>query len=128
MYLELYQDPSCKVFGSPENEGFPEVSSLLKELKETGVKVKVINTQKLTKEELQDAYIKAIVPSVVEKYKVRRIFRAKKQSGCCFGKEVPALVVYDEKGKPQDVCPHKKEGKIVTIKAFLEGILAQGYQ
>ena len=124
MYLELYWDPSCKVLNFPENEGFSEVSSLLEKMKRKAVEIKAINTQGLSKEELQEAYIKAIAPSVFKRYEVKSVFGTKKTGGCFFGREVPALVVCGEKGKPQDVYPHKKEGRIVTIKAFLEGILA----
>ncbi|MCS6936973.1 MAG: hypothetical protein RMJ96_03495 [Candidatus Bipolaricaulota bacterium] len=68
------------------------------------------------------AYMKAVMPAVLRKYRVRQVFGSKRHPGRFFGKEVPALVVY-ENGHPRDIYPHEENGQVISIKAFLESFL-----
>ncbi len=108
------------------NEGFDlaEVKTILQQLEEMGVSSKIINVSGMSEKELSDLYIEAIGPAVYKKYHVRQVFGSKRHSGYLFGKGVPALLVY-EPGKhyPSDVYPHRMGNRIVTIRAFLEGLL-----
>ena len=126
MYIELYFDPTCQIFAGPVNEGFSEALHLMEELRRKGIEVEIRDTGKMSEEERQKAYWKVIGPTVRKKYSVRQVFGSRRRGGGPhFGKEVPALLVYREKGDqyPEDVYPHQKEGKILTIKEFVEQLL-----
>ncbi|GBC78033.1 hypothetical protein HRbin08_01519 [bacterium HR08] len=127
MYLELYYDPTCEIFRTdPANEGFPEVPRLIEEVRQKGIEVEIMDTGKMSEGERREAYEKAAVLAVRKKYRVRQVFGSRRYGyGPDFGKGVPALLVYKEKGDqyPEDVYPHEREGKIFTIKEFLEQLL-----
>jgi hypothetical protein len=122
MYLELYFDPGGQVFDQPENAGFSEVPGLLENLRQRGIQVDVRNTGEMTEEERQAAYRKAVAVAIKSKYKIRQVFGSRRRGGGLhFGKEVPALLVYQERGDPnaQDVYPHDENGRIITIREYL---------
>jgi len=128
MYIELYFDPNCKVFEAPEpeNEGFLAVPGLVEELQRRGIQIEVKDTGRMTEEERQEAYWKATTATRRKKFKIRQIFGSQRQGGGpYFGKQVPALLVYKEKGAsyPEDVYPHEEKGEIVTIKELLDQLL-----
>ena len=50
------------------------------------------------------------------------MFGSNRISACWFGAEVPALVVIDG-GAAGDTYPHRKEGRITTIRSFLAGLV-----
>lgn len=100
-----------------------ELRGMLEELAARGVRLEMVETSALSDEALMKAYIEAVMPSVVRKYRVRQVFGSKRHPGRFFGKEVPALVIYDEKGHPIDIYPHEENGQVIPIKAFLEGFL-----
>lgn len=121
MKIELYYDPD-DTEPRPENEGLygQKPNRLLGQVKEAGVDYQVVDPSGLSREELEDAYIRlAVPPSVRKRYGIKRIFGTNKYPGSFFGRQVPALVVL-ENGRPQDVFPHEEGGKIVTIKDYLE--------
>ena len=63
------------------------------------------------------------MPSVLKKYRVRQVFGSRRHSGWLFGRQVPALVAYDEKtGYPTDVYPHEQGLTSVEIETFLESL------
>jgi len=125
MFLKLYFDSSRDILSSDGNKGFSEVFRLLKRLKkEKKIAFEVIDTKGFSKEYLLDTYSKAIIPSVLNKFKIRQIFGSRRRSGSFFGKEVPALLVYkEEENQPEDVYPHEVKGRIIPIKDFLEGFV-----
>ncbi len=64
------------------------------------------------------------MPAVWRKYRVRQVFGSKRHPGSLFGKGVPALVVYERADHaPIDVYPHEEDGRLVTIREFLKGLL-----
>ena len=93
------------------------VESLLKKLADKNkLAYKIIDTANMTKSQLIEAYTKAILPSVFNKYRVRTVFGTNRNSGCFFGKEQPALLV---EGDVWNIFPHEKDGKKVAIETFL---------
>jgi hypothetical protein len=121
MKIEFYYD-SNDTEPWPENEGLygQRMEPLLGQVKEAGIDYRVVDPSDLSREELEDAYIRlAVPPSVRKRYGIKRIFGTNKYPGSFFGRQVPALVVL-ENGRPQDVFPHEEGGKIVTIKDYLE--------
>jgi len=82
----------------------------------------VIDTSKITESERTLAYVEVILPSVFNKYKIRKIFGTNRQSGAWFGKEQPALYL---QGELFETLPHEKEGKTKTIEEFLEDNLKE---
>jgi hypothetical protein len=65
-----------------------------------------------------------VFPSVIKKFGIRRVFGSRRRSGWLFGREVPALLVYEEEGEdPVDVYPHDELGIIKTTKQYLENML-----
>lgn len=93
--------------------------------REKGIFCKIIDTKGMSDSERYQLYItRAIVPSARKKYKIRQIFGSRKHSAPFFGKEAPALLVYEEGEKPPiDVYPHEKNGKRVEIVDFLQMLL-----
>ena len=121
---------SCRSFAPLYNEGFKEVMYLLWLLNKRGISTEIIDTTSLPQCELKRAYEEAIFPAIARKYQIRKIFGTKHISGFRFGKEVPALLVYDKlQQHPTDVYPHaEKQGDsliplTVTINEFLQNIL-----
>ena len=123
MEYELYYAPA-HIVESPENDGLQGdgLDRAVRRVREAGATYRVIDVSDRSREELEDAYERlAVPPSVRKRYRVRHIFGTNKYSGTFFGKGVPALVVLED-GRPQDVYPHEEDGKIVTIKDFLDRI------
>jgi hypothetical protein len=74
----------------------------------------------MPEDERMKTYIAALAPSVLRKYRVRRVFGTHRRAGSAFGRGVPALVVWDEIGDiVADVYPHEEAGRIITICDFL---------
>jgi hypothetical protein len=95
-----------------------KIRSVLTKLAKSGkVELKVVETAKMTGAERFAEYARAIVPSIFNKYQVRKVFGTNRQSGIFFGREEPALLV---EGKRNDIYPHIKDGKTITIEDFLQ--------
>jgi hypothetical protein len=127
MEFKLYYSTTIAPFDDPRNDGFRDVFGLLKQLEKRNIKCQVIDTSQLTAEQAGEAYIHSVVgPTQLKKYRVRQIFGSARHSGWLFGKQVPALVVYSSGSQvPEDVYPHDELGHTVTIKEYLEMLLAQ---
>jgi len=124
MKLVLYWAGKERLFDLPPNKGFEEALKLLSLLQEKGISVEIINTNKLPKEKLQITYEKACKVAIWKHIGIRRVFGTKRRGGgLFFGKEVPALLVYEGEGEyPSDVYPHREPGKgpLITIRDFLK--------
>jgi len=125
MILKLYQSANNQPIDVPANRGFHEVMNILWLLKKRGINNEVIDTDSLPEEDIQKAYQDAVIPSVYKKFGIRRVFGSRRRSGWLFGKEVPALLVYEEGEKyPYDVYPHDDgQGIIKTINRFLQDVV-----
>jgi len=76
-------------------------------------------------EELEAVYASVIPLSVSKKYRIRRVFGTKNQSGIRFGIQVPAILVFEEGGlSPVDIYPRQEEQyRYVGICNYLVGLL-----
>ena len=121
MILRLYRSAKHQPLEVPSNKHFHEVLNLLRLLEKKGVSNEIIDTDSLSEEEIQKAYLDAVVPSVFKKFGIRRVFGSRRRSGWLFGRGVPALLVYEEGEQyPSDVYPHDEgQGRVKTIREFL---------
>ncbi len=127
MRLKFYYSTMIEPFKDSRNDGFEDAFGLLRQLQKRGVKCDVIDTSQLTAEQVGEAYIHSVVgPTQLKKYRVRQIFGSARHSGWLFGKQVPALVAYPSESQiPEDVYPHDELGRAVTIKEYLQTLLAR---
>ncbi|SRR6266446_6324022 len=116
--FELFYDPDLSIIFDthPQNKGVRSVLEHIDDFRKKGAPIEKRNTAKMSATDLEHAYIRATVPSVYRKYRVRRIFGTNRQAGLFFGRHVPALLISDPTNKtPGDVYPHDEAGRIVTI-------------
>ena len=128
MNLKLIHHGQMPSSNFQANEGFDhaEIEDLLKELEKLGVSWEVIETSRMSNDDLFKLYSDAIVPAVQKKYPIRKIFGTNRNSRVNFGKGVPALLVYEPGSDyPVDVYPHGTGRNIVTIRTFLESLIQQ---
>lgn len=118
MKIELYCDRAAILREIPCNDGIDKALERLEEFRAQGFDVQVVDTSRMSKEEIQDNYFRAIQPSIQKKYSVRQIFGSRSHSGWLFGRAVPALVVQESQGVA-DVFPHSESGKILTVNVAL---------
>lgn len=112
----LYCNPPATYWGLECNKGIDAVLGHLEDFRPQDRALRVVDTTRMSEQELQTAYIRAIIPSVLKKYRVRGIFGTHRYAGSKFGRAVPALVVQDPSGtRVVDVFPHEELGRIVTI-------------
>jgi len=117
LYLDSTVEPFAKISFNKR-----KVFLLLEKLKEHGINVSIIDTAGWNKEMIYEVYLNAARVAIFRGYKayrIRKIFGSARDSGKYFGREVPALLVYD-KGEVIDVYPHEEKGKLITIEEFLE--------
>lgn len=111
------------------NAGLEDVAALLERVGARGIPVEVLDTSGWDARKLEEAYGLAVLPAVVRHsrdYSVRRVFGTRRRGGVFFGRGVPALLVFREGNRfPADVYPHDDRGRPVTIRDFLQELLAQ---
>lgn len=126
MILKLIHHSRVPPRASAENDGFDlrEMHAIRQRLEEIGVPWKTLDARTISTGELENLYLEATVPTARRKYQIRQVFGSKRRAGCFFGREVPALLVY-EPGKPYplDVLPHRRGTRTVTIRAFLDDLV-----
>lgn len=116
MKIELYYDRTAILTGLPSNDGIDKALERIEELRAQGSDVQVVDTGRMSDEEIQANYFRAIQPSVRKKYSIRQTFGSRKRPAWLFGRAVPALVVQEPSGEGvADVFPHNESGRIVTI-------------
>jgi len=124
MKLEFYWAGKEQVFGVAANEGIEEALELLYSIPHgQSISVEIVDTNRLPRERLQEIYSRACAPAVWKHTGIRRVFGTKRRGdGPFFGREVPALLVYEAGERhPTSVYPHRKPGRgpVVTIRDFL---------
>jgi hypothetical protein len=123
--LKLYYSTTTKPFTDSANNGFGKALEYLRKLQIEGFPCKVVATSRLSDEEVYQAYAEAWSPSVSKKFAIRRVFGTRRRSGCFFGKEVPALLVFeDDSEQPVDIYPREELGRTVTTREFLRKLLS----
>jgi hypothetical protein len=125
MRIKLYYRAGNKLDARASKDfQLEEIRAMLEQLATRGVRFEIVETSTLPDEALIKTYLEAVTPAVWRKYRVRQVFGSQRHPGRLFGKEVPALVVYEgENHVPTDVYPHEEGGRIVTIREFLESML-----
>lgn len=126
MVLTLIHHSKVPPLASAENEGFDlgKVQATLRRLEALGVPGDVVDARTMSGEELENLYLEATVPTARRKYQVRQVFGSKRRAGFFFGREVPALLVYEsDKRSPVDVVPHRRGTRTVTIRTFLDDLV-----
>jgi len=117
MRLEFYYDKN-----KSDQKETNNILSSLDRVKKLGVKVAINEISGITDDKRFELYQKAWAPSVLKKYKIRKVFGTQRNPGCQFG-EIPALLVYkDDSNHSSDVFPHDKHGKLETVEEFLNKI------
>ena len=124
----VYLAPSAVLRELPCNAGIDTALAHAEELRRRGFSVQVVDTSEMGPGELQGQYIEAIGPSVVKKYRVRQVFGSRRRAGWLFGRGVPALVVVGSSGAAEDVYPHERAGKLVTISEVFDSLRQQAVQ
>ena len=121
MILRLYRSTIHQPLDVASNKGFHEVMNLLWLLEKKGISNEVIDVDSLSEDDVQKAYLAAVVPSVFKKFRIRQVFGSRRRSGWLFGRGVPALLVYEEgEQRPSDVYPHEEgQGRVKPIREFL---------
>jgi len=120
MKLKLVYDSTI-----PETDVRSDLLSIrdyLSKLENYGIQHAIIDIAGLTDEEVFSIYLEAITPSVMKKVGIRRVFGSKRQSAFLFGKQVPALLVYEE-DIVIDVYPQIKRWERRSEKLEIEGFL-----
>jgi len=126
-YLEYYMSSKTAPLKIPCNEGIEAVPKLLQRLTMLGIPCKIVDTCQMSEKERGEIYNSVIVVSVKDSFRRREIFRGKHGKSNFFGREVPALVVYDDENKRKiiDVLPKKMGDRIITIKQSLEKFIEE---
>lgn len=129
MRLKLYYARGSEI-DDPANEGLEDALRRLPRLEAKDIPVEIVDSNKLSREELRQAYFDACQPAVFKHIGVRLVFGSRRRGGGpFFGKEIPALLVYEEAAKyPSDVYPHQEQGggPVVTINDFISTLMREG--
>jgi len=121
MRLELYYDSTVEPFRSAPFQR-NRIFKLLSRIKGKGVQVAVIDTADWNRNMRYEIYLRCINPSVYKRYRIRNVFGTARESGRYFGRQVPALLVY-ENDDVIDVYPHDEKRRIISIGEFLEQLV-----
>ena len=125
MKLKLYYSTVQQPLDNPANHAFSEAIDILADVQKQGIRCEKIDTAELPHEKVYEAYADAWAPAVSKKFAIRRVFGTRRRSGCFFGREVPALLVYEDGSRhPVDVYPQEKLGRTITIRDYLTDLLA----
>jgi len=110
----------------PWSVDFQAIQRYLTELQAKGVKSELLDTKDMPEEALERWREEATAAAVWRHQRIRQVFGSRQQGGLpYFGKQVPALLVYEEgESVPVAVYPHsEKRGQKHTdlsIEGFLE--------
>jgi len=122
MKIELYYDSTVEPFRR-EAFNWHKILELLDLAKKRGVEVNMTDTAGWNSGMIYEIYLRAVTTSVRKRYSIRRVFGTARESGRYFGRQVPALLVYED-DSIVDVYPRDERRRIVTIIEFLEGFVA----
>lgn len=104
------------------NRDIEKVLELLGELHKRGVSCRIIDASGLDENSVRSLYFDAVGASFMSKCEIREIFMSENEDGYFFGREIPALLIY-EGGVAIDVYPHKTEFGYVTIYDCLKSMI-----
>jgi hypothetical protein len=121
--LHLYYDATVEPFATVAGD-LARILAALRSLQERGFDVELTDTSEWTDSMLYEVYSEVARLAAAKMIKVRKVFGSARDSGKYFGREVPALLVY-EGGTLVDVYPKIEKGKLITIEEYLNS-LCQG--
>ena len=110
----------------PWSVDFQAIQSYLTELQAKGIKSELLDTKEMPEEALEHWREEATAAAIWRHQRIRQVFGSQKRGRLpYFGKQVPALLVYEEgESVPVAVYPHsEKRGQKHTdfsIEGFLE--------
>lgn len=109
----------------PWGTDFQAIRSLLTRLAGEGIDCEVTDTHGMTGEELEAWRDQATVAAVFRHQAVRQVFGSRRQGGLpYFGKQVPALLVYESGERaPVAVYPHSETRRDTRTDFTIEGYL-----
>jgi hypothetical protein len=121
-YVLIAPSDDYGVLDIPANRGYnPEV--VRTHLEQLAAEGHMVTSEPVADNERKNAYFAAASQAGRLGIQVSRVFGTRRHSGVdCFGKEVPALLVYDyEGGKLVDIYPHshKHDSVAETIVGYL---------
>ncbi|MHA1907511.1 MAG: hypothetical protein ACW98Y_09480 [Candidatus Thorarchaeota archaeon] len=127
MHIKYYYNSNIIAIDNLEaNRNLDDALYLLNKLKEQGHMVERIDTFRISEVLRSKAYADVIVVAVLKKSRIRQVFGSRRISGTYFGKQVPAIVIYDNEEKIIDAFPRKEMGSIVTIAEGLRKLINAG--
>ncbi len=89
---ELYYSAAATLGSLECNKGFEEVLKHLKDFRRN-IDLQVVDTTTMPDHERQSLYMRAVLPSVLKKNRIRQVFGSRRNAGFMFGRGVPALLV-----------------------------------
>jgi len=119
LVLEIYYDSTVEPFEVSEFD-IEKVERLLRILRESGVKIKVVDTAGWSRRMLQDVFKKVSCTEVLSE----DIFGSGKRRGWFFGREIPALLIV-RGDRILKVYPHREKDEIKTVEDGLEELVEQ---
>lgn len=121
----LCQPNTADVFQVPENDGFDIVAVTERLGRDGSGSFEVIDTSPMNDEERYELYVSQAIAAAGSRYRVARVFGSNRHPGEEYGRRVPALVIYGDKGDqfPVDVYPHEyRDGRLETIADFVASL------
>ena len=129
MKLEYYHSERHQAFlQDSANIGLDGVAQLLDRIREEKIaQVEIFDTSSYSREKLYDIYLTAAMAAVRNKYAVRQVFGSRSKSGALFGREVPALLIYEvgDSPFPDHLYPHEENRRMITIADRLHALVKE---
>ena len=123
--IVFYYDSSVQ----PEDCDVKRILDTLKRLQELKANVKIVDTAGYSDEERTHPYFDAITGAVIQRAAIRQVFGSKRMPAFLFGRQVPALLIYDEAYTPPicvDVYPQRRsiiDGTRRSIESYVDDAL-----
>jgi len=123
--IVFYYDSSVQ----PKDCDVKRILDILKRLQELGVNVNILDTDGYGDEERTRPYFDAITAAVIQRAAIRQVFGSKRMPAIFFGRQIPALLIYDETYTPPicvDVYPQRRsiiDGTRRSIESYLDDAL-----
>jgi hypothetical protein len=93
----------------------------LHDLQRRGFDVELTDTSEWTDTMLFEVYSKIARLAAEKRVRIRKVFGTARDSGKYFGREVPALLVY-EGDELMDVYPKIEKGRLISIEEYLTAL------
>jgi hypothetical protein len=122
--MEFYYDSTVEPFRRATFET-KTVFDLLSRISGQGVGVVIHDTAGWAFEMISETYHRVCPPHLRRKYALADIFGTETAPGLFFGRQVPALVIFDGE-IVVDVYPHREGHRVRSVQGFLEEFSGRG--